>query len=72
MTQAAPARCHFDRSGEISRPISTSRIVGGNLRAQSLNRIHTPLPAYHLAAPLEMTMVRAAAYYFENFQGPQT
>lgn len=67
-----PLHCHFDRSGEISRPNSTGRIVDGNLRAQSFNRIHIPLPSYRLAAPLEMTMVRAAACYFENFQGPRT
>ena len=70
MTQTAPARCHFDRSGEISRPNSTGRIVDGDLRAQSFNRIHTPLPLYRPAAPLEMTMVRASACYFKNFRGP--
>lgn len=67
-----PLHCHFDRNGEISRPNSTGRIVGENLRAQSLNRIHTPLPAYHPAAPLEMTMVRAAACYLEDFRGQRT
>ena len=37
MTQTAPARCHFDRSGEISRPNSTGRIVDGDLSTQSFN-----------------------------------
>jgi hypothetical protein len=32
-----PPRCHFDRSGEISRPNSTDRIVDGDLSAQSFN-----------------------------------
>ena len=67
-----PLHCHFDHSGEISRPNSTGRIVDGDLSAQSFNRIHTPLLSYRPAAPLEMPMVRAAACYFENFLGKRT
>lgn len=67
-----PLHCHFDRSGEISCPNSTGRIVDGDLSAQSFNSIHIPLPSYRPAAPLEMTMVRAADCYFENFRGQRT
>lgn len=32
-----PLHCHFDRSGEISCPNSTDRIMDGDLSAQSFN-----------------------------------
>lgn len=64
--------CHFDRSGEISRPNSTGRIVDEDLSAQSFNSAEQSDCHNDRFPPLEMTMVRAAACYFENFRGQRT
>ena len=64
--KCSPPRCHFDRSGEISRPSGTSRMAVGDFSTLSLSRAQIPISPYLHAAPLEMTCGAASFTVMEK------